>query len=204
MVTSMAAGSPVSWPVALYETDHAIGLTVCIAHRGAHAWYLDGCQTVGAVPAPSIGPFGPCALHAGRHLYVRGHCLSPGRRYAYRYGRCPAPGCGVEVCHRLDVLSGRTDRLDAETDRPHRHEPAVQVEIDEGGLAYGIAAALHQLMERRRQTREAREAERASSHGIERLTFDRPGPDGSPAGPAGQAIPTVTVWSPGSDDGTGT
>jgi hypothetical protein len=198
MTAGSVVSTPVVWSPAIYESDHGIGLSVCVEHRGAHAWYLGRCVPVGERTVLPVGPFRPCSLHDGRHLYVRGHCLNPGGRYAYRYGRCPVGGCEVEVCHRLDVLSGRTERLDAETDRPHGHESAVQIEIDEGGLAHGIARALDELMERRRHER------RAESSADRRP----PPPAAAHAAPAPAeadiSIPTVTVWSPGSTDGPGT
>jgi hypothetical protein len=195
-----ATMAPASWPSALYESERGVGLAVCVEHRGAHCWYLDRCVPIGGRTAMAIGPFRPCVLHEGRHLYVRGFCVSPGRRYAYRYGRCADDGCGVEVCNRLDVLSGRSEALDAGTDLPHRHLPPVRVELDEERLAAAIVAA----------SRATRAERRATSTQTSPDSSDRPpAPPGSAPGIEAAAvahtpIPTVTVWSPGPDDGAGT
>jgi hypothetical protein len=194
---SEVTGAPLEWPTGLYELDGARGLAVCVEHRGAHAWYLDRCVPVGGAAVRPIGPFRPCVLHEGRHLYVRGHCINPGRRYAYRYGRCPEDGCVVEICNRLDVVSGRTERLDAETDRPHVHAPPVRVELDEERLASAIVAASAALREQRQSAAPQRSA--PATAGPPRTETPEP-----PTTPPVAAIPTVTVWSPGPDDGPGT
>lgn len=36
---------PVSWHPSLYALDRGVGLAVCVAHRGAHAW-LGWCQAL--------------------------------------------------------------------------------------------------------------------------------------------------------------
>ncbi len=149
-MVSATVTAPAFWPVAIYESERGIGLSVCVAHRGVHCWYLERCYPVGGGPASPIGPFRPCTLHEGRHLYVRGHCISPGRRYAYRYGRCSEDGCEIEICNRLDVLSGRTDRLDAESDHRHVHAPAQRVELDADAMATAIVAASRATREERR------------------------------------------------------
>lgn len=88
---------------------------------------------------------------------------------------------------------GRVVLLTAGTDRPHVHPSRPRVEIDEDRLASAIVAA----------SRSVREAHRAASQ-----------PPAQPAPPPQQrtdptptegerTIPTVTVWSPGTDDGTG-
>lgn len=197
MESSVSAPPPVTWSPSLFALDGAVGLAVCVAHRGAHCWYLEGCVPVGERVAAPIGPFKPCTLHGGRHLYVRGFCINPGRRHAYRYGRCPDDGCGAEICNRLDVVSGRAERLDAETGRPHVHAPPVRVELDEDRLAAAFGIAL----------RNAREERRGAPHGPPAAPPSRPPAGAAPPpspGTAGDGIPTVTVWSPGSTDGPGT
>jgi hypothetical protein len=195
---SEVTGAPLEWPTGLYELDGLRGMTVCVEHRGAHVWYLGGCVAVGGGRVPLIGPFRPCVLHAGRHLYVRGHCINPGRRYAYRYGRCPEDGCAVEICNRLDVVSGRTERLDAETDRPHAHAAPVRVELDEERLAAAIVAASQALRDQRRPSPSQPTPAPAADRPRQAAATEPPAPA------SGASIPTVAVWSPGPDDGPGT
>lgn len=197
MEPAVLTPAPAAWPSGTFELDRGVGLAVCVAHRGIHCWHAGACTPVGGRQASPIGPFRPCTLHEGRHLYVRGHCINPGRRYAYRYGRCPDDGCTVEICNRLDVMSGRTDRLDAETDRPHVHAPPIRVELDEERLAAAIVAA----------SRAARQAT-AATLPARPVATRQPPAEGAPP-PAlpeqsGAPIPTVAVWSPGPDDGLGT
>ncbi len=66
MAAPSTSPDPVAWPVALFEVERGIGLAVCVAHRGAHAWYQGGCVAFAAGRLP---------------------------RWAGRAKSCPEPGC---------------------------------------------------------------------------------------------------------------
>lgn len=90
------------WPESTYELDAGLGLTVCVAHKGEHPWYMHACV-------------------------------------AFQRGRQPKA---------LRIRLTRQDRPPV-VERP---EP-IQVQLDESKLAAGIAIALDQLMQKRRQER---------------------------------------------------
>jgi hypothetical protein len=95
--------SAVTWPVSIFELDTGLGLTVCVAHQGAHVFYNGGCVAF-------------AAQHQPKTLRVR--------------------------------LTQQDRPAEPERER-------IEVQLDETKLAAGIAVALDQLMQRRREERES-------------------------------------------------
>lgn len=89
-----------------------------------------------------------CVAHKGEHYFYQGACVDvrSGRRKPFAYAplrRCIEPGCNFAE------------------EVPHSHQPPVEpvrVEIDEAKLAAGIAIALDQLMQKRREAARANHA----------------------------------------------
>lgn len=53
---------PFSWSPSIYESDRAIGLAVCVAHRGAHQVYLGGCHALPPQRPPYTVPLRACRV----------------------------------------------------------------------------------------------------------------------------------------------
>lgn len=121
-----------------------------------------------------------CVVHQGAHCFYMGACIDvrAGRRPAFdapRLRRCSEPGCNFAE------------------ETPHSHQPPVEpvrVEIDETRLATGIAIALDQLMQRRREARTAT----TSSNTVEApMPSTRQG-ERAPSQPESRQPSPVTVW----------
>lgn len=136
------------WTAALYGAIEAgirsDALAVCVAHKGAHTFYLDGCHALPKQRAPFTNPL---------------------------------PRCREDAACRL-------------AHGTHVHAPPTRIEIDVESLAEAIVRASRSTRTERHQ--ETTPAPRQAP----------PDAHESPSQPA-PSIPTVTVWSPGMDDGTG-
>lgn len=124
-----------------------------------------------------------CTKHDGRHLNVYGQCVHPGAPVAIRIRPCP--DCERDVAFSRNLASGRVTVLEEGSDARHLHPLPVRVEIDEEGLAAGIAGALDSLMQRRREQRATVKVSAA------------PEPASDERGPPTD-FPDVEVWT---DDG---
>ena len=66
----------VEWPEGIYELEAGRGLAVCVCHKGAHGWYLDGCHALPTQRAPYTNPLArcredpTCRLADGTHVHA--------------------------------------------------------------------------------------------------------------------------------------
>lgn len=120
-----------------------------------------------------------CVVHQAAHFFYQGACVDfrRGRRRAFdgpALRRCNEVGCNFAE------------------ETPHSHQPPVEpvrVDIDETKLAAGIAIALDQLMQRRREERAAH----TPSNSVEAKPSARQG-ERAPSQPESRQPSPVTVW----------
>jgi hypothetical protein len=111
-----------------------------------------------------------CVVHQGAHIHYQNACVGFQMKRRRMFDGPPLRRCNEPGCNFAE-------------ETPHSHQPPVEpvrVAIDEERLAAGIAIALDQLMQRRRE-------ERTASKPTEAQPAPRNG-EGVPLG----GVPTVT------------
>lgn len=127
-----------------------------------------------------------CVAHRGAHVWILDHVDG-------------WTGEAIGWCQALPPARSRWERYLTSRDPSPEPSPPIRVEIDEERLASAIVAAS-------RATRDERRAERRVETAVVagravRRDAPPPGPDEPRDDPPSRTIPTVTVWSPGMDDG---
>lgn len=140
-----------------------------------------------------------CIEHRGKHGMLQGRCVLVGAEVP-RPTRWHARPVSCQTCDmEQDVVKlrdGRVLHVEAGTDRIHRHPPDQTAERM-GAVATGLEALQETLAGLLLEQRQARRPEGQP------LPQAPPEPPRPAARSREQEIPTVTIWSPGSDDGSG-